>query len=130
MPEHFIGEIELIDDEPKAGDFSGFEDLPNRKLISSLAEKHKDFFELMPYQKQGEPVQLVASAYLRKPNTEGRIIAVLLRADYPKDIETLRELVKSALGRLQSAETLKQHFDSVSIQTAEQELERMIKDIQ
>lgn len=75
MSEYFIGEIELTSNLPKNGDFLDFSPLALRETIETVAEKHRDFLELMPYQKQGEPVQLVVSVYLKKTASAGRIIS-------------------------------------------------------
>ena len=127
MSEHFIGEIELTSKHPKNGDFSDFGSLVLRKNIETVAEKHKDFLELMPYQKQGESVQLVVSVYLKKTRASGRVIAVLLRADYPDNIDTLRKLVKSALERFRASNFIQNHFDPASVASAERELKKLLQ---
>jgi hypothetical protein len=129
MSEHFIGEIELTSDLLINGDFLDFGSLPLRKAIETVAEKHKDFLELMPYQKQGEPVQLVVSVYLKKTASTGRVIAVLLRANYPDNINMLRELVKTALERFRDSEFIKSHFDPDSVGSAECELKKLLRAI-
>ncbi|MFA5925481.1 MAG: hypothetical protein WC831_00975 [Parcubacteria group bacterium] len=129
MSEYFIGEIELTSDRPKNDDFLDFGFLPLKKQIEIVAEKHKDFLELMPYQKQGEAVQLVVSVYLKKTELIGRVIVVLLRADYPDNIDTLREFIKTALKRFQASVFLKNQFDHASVNFAECELEKLLQEI-
>jgi len=125
MYEHFSGEIELVSNQPQADAFSDFENLPNRKLISTLAEKHKDIMELMPYQREGESVKLLVNVYLKKPESNGRTIVILVREEYPRDVEGLRILVQAAHTRLGSAAMLKEQFDSESIELAVNGLEQL-----
>jgi hypothetical protein len=126
MSEHFIGEIELTSSQPKKSDFSDFDSLVLRKKIETVAEKHKDFLELMPYQKQEEPIQLVVSVYLKKTRVSGRVIAVLLRANYPSDTDMLREFVRTALERFQASDFIKKQFDPTSVDSAEHELKKLL----
>lgn len=129
MSEHFIGEIELESNQPETAGFSYFTSLPQAELISKMAEKHRSLVEIMPYQRESGSVKLLVSVYLKTSDKQdGRVIIVLLRENYPTDVESLIVLIRTALTRLRTFADLNQQFDADSIVAAEYELDQMLKE--
>lgn len=125
MSEHFIGEIVLSGESARKDEFTGFEGLPNKQIVFSLAKKHSKHVELMPYKKEGEPFKLCVNVYLKKNNLDGRFIVALVRDRYPEDIEALKLFVDKALLRLRSDSEWKKEFERESVESAIKELQKL-----
>jgi len=125
MSEHFIGEIVLVGDYAQKDEFAGFEDLPNKETVISLARKHSQYVELMPYKKEGEPFKLCVNVYLKKIGSLGRFIVALVRDEYPEDNSELKLFVEKALLRLCSDAEWKKGFEEESVEAASKELQKL-----
>ena len=120
-----MGEIELVNDSPQPDHFEHFESLPNIRLVERLADELRGQVEIMPYQKEDETMKLVVSVYLTPTQRSGRVIVVLLKDNYPRDLETLRLLVAKARTRLGKLSSLSEKFQEKSVASARKNLEQL-----
>jgi len=120
MPETsgFLGEIEFVAELLPSQEFGRFESLPDVQAIHELAHEYSQSLELMPYQKVGEPPKLLVSVYVASRLTTGRMIAVLVRDDYPPTWEALAEVVMLALLRLDALDLMTEQIEAGSIAQA------------
>jgi hypothetical protein len=124
----FIGEIELTTDF-RAEDFERFESLPLAGPVRELGNRFFGIIEIMPYQRQGEGPKLALSVYLKPARGSGRVIAVLMKEDFPRDMKTLGNHVKKAKGRLETMTHRAEGFEGESLEaakTAVDELSRLV----
>jgi len=118
----FLGEIEFAAGIPPGRDFGQFATLPNVQRIHALAHQFSHVLELMPYQKVGEPVKLLVSVYVESVLTKGRVIAVLIRDNYPADWRGLAQMVQAALEQVEVLVQLKGLYSETSIASAREAL--------
>ncbi len=121
----FLGELELVQDQLQDPAFAEFDRLPQVDFIRSVADEFAGVIELMPYQKDGEEMKLLVSVYLQPRNNSGKVIAVLIRGRYPKDVQELQQLVVNASNRLSSLDGIAGRFEAGSIQSAQENLDRL-----
>jgi len=131
MSTYFIGEMEFLNDEPNLEAFSSFADLPNVELVYKLASTCSDSVELMPYQAEGGEFKLMIAIYLDRVDQDTRLIVVLFREEYPKDLAAFKVSIERALKRLAKLKTRSDdlQFEKDSLLTAERNLERFLDGI-
>jgi hypothetical protein len=127
--EGFLGEIEFVEGLLPSQEFGRFEHLPGVQAIHELAHEFSQCLELMPYQKVGEPPKLLVSVYVASRFTTGRMIAVLVRDEYPSTWEALAEKVKLALLRLDALDRMTEQIEAGSIAQARAALDGLSQKI-
>jgi hypothetical protein len=126
----FLGEIEISNDSTTQCNFQRFHLLPNIKVIEKLAEEFSGHIEIMPYQRDGEKVKLLLSVYLESNARKGKIIAVLLREDYPENLGSLVRFVERAMTRLSKLVSVGSEFNENSLNHSLLQLTRLCEKLQ
>lgn len=128
----FLGEFELAEGPIQDPDFADFARLPFIEEVRSLAGEFAGAIELMAFQKDGVGMRLLVSVYLQPKNSNGKIIAVLVRAPYPADLKSVSNLVEEAVSRLTWLGSISDRFEQSSILAAKDslgQLSRRIKEV-
>jgi hypothetical protein len=121
----FLGEIELTNGSTTQCNFQRFHLLPNIKVIEKLAEEFSGHIEIMPYQREGEKVKLLLSVYLESSARKGKIIAVLLREDYPENVQSLERFLERGKSRLSKLINAGSEFNEKSLNDSLLQLTRL-----
>ena len=121
----FLGEIAIIGETAPDKDLGNFQTLPNVDIVQTLAAEFRDHLELMPYQEAGAQMKLAVSVYLVPREGNGRVIAVLARDEYPRDLEGLQAAVAVAHRRLLMIRKVSGKYVDSSLQSALDALEQL-----
>ena len=126
----FLGEVAIIHAEVPGKDFGAFENLSNLGPIHDLAREFSEYLELMPYQQLGNNVELSLAVYLKPVFTDGMIIAIVGRKDFPSDLKALGSIVKTGIKHLDLLnDGIGHRYEKSSIESASEQLTLLLSKI-